>query len=558
MNADATPPSSTVQPLPAIAAHAQFQVTWAGQDNAGGSGIAFYDIYVSVDGSPFTLWLGATTAVSAEYQGAENHTYAFYSVATDVAGNVQPTPAAAQAQTTVPVANTQPDLTTGGNATLAEGGYFVRQMTIVDPDAGDSWTITVDFGDGSAPQDVSVNPDQTLILVHRYNDNGSYALNVTVSDSHHASRTRGIQVDVSNVAPTAHLVCGARCLEGSTSYLAFRQPYDPSAADTAAGFTYSYDFNNDGTYEIVNSTSPVAVVPASYLVNGPSIRMCRARIMDKDGGSTAYTVALLVLNAPPTVVAGPNTTAGAGQPFAATGYFTDPGVNDTHTATVDYGDGNGPQLLALTANRTFTLGNTYTQPGTYKITVRVVDNQNAVGMSTRLVTVSLVNLNAMTVINDGGAQRSLISSITCTFNTAIDHFDAGAFELRSASGALITVSAANPTDDPKTYVLTFSGAGTDGTSLADGRYTLTLHAQYVHDVYSQTLAGGDAVLTFHRLFGDGDGDAYDSALDLAAFRKSLNKKSTDAGYVACFDYDGDGAITLADYAQFNLRLGQRI
>ena len=101
LNADATPPSSSVQPLPAIVGGARFAVAWSGQDNVGGSGIASFDIYVSVDGQPFALWLGAITALSGQYQGAVGHTYAFYSVATDVAGNVQAVPAAAQAQTTV-------------------------------------------------------------------------------------------------------------------------------------------------------------------------------------------------------------------------------------------------------------------------------------------------------------------------------------------------------------------------------------------------------------------------------------------------------------------------
>src|SRR5207248_9382029 len=42
-----------------------------------------------------------TAATSATFSGAIGHTYAFYSVVTDNASNVQPTPGAAQASTTV-------------------------------------------------------------------------------------------------------------------------------------------------------------------------------------------------------------------------------------------------------------------------------------------------------------------------------------------------------------------------------------------------------------------------------------------------------------------------
>ena len=54
---------------------------------------------MSDNGGPYTAWLTNTTLTAAPYQGQIGHTYGFYSVATDNAGNVQPTPAAAQATT---------------------------------------------------------------------------------------------------------------------------------------------------------------------------------------------------------------------------------------------------------------------------------------------------------------------------------------------------------------------------------------------------------------------------------------------------------------------------
>ena len=51
---DAGPPTSSVAPLPAIENSPSFTVSWSGQDDAGGSGIATYDVYVSDNGGPFT------------------------------------------------------------------------------------------------------------------------------------------------------------------------------------------------------------------------------------------------------------------------------------------------------------------------------------------------------------------------------------------------------------------------------------------------------------------------------------------------------------------------
>jgi hypothetical protein len=100
---DVGPPSSRVHPLPAFTNFAATAVSWSGSDDADGtpgSGVASFDIFVSDNGGPFTLWLDDTTATSAVFPAQEGHTYAFYSVAKDNVGHVERTPAAAQASAT--------------------------------------------------------------------------------------------------------------------------------------------------------------------------------------------------------------------------------------------------------------------------------------------------------------------------------------------------------------------------------------------------------------------------------------------------------------------------
>jgi RHS repeat-associated protein len=98
---DSAPPTSRVQALPAVTYTPSFLVSWSGADDAGGSGIASFDVFVSDNGGPFTAWLTATPLTSASYAGQNGHTYAFYSVATDRVGNRQKAPTAAQATTQV-------------------------------------------------------------------------------------------------------------------------------------------------------------------------------------------------------------------------------------------------------------------------------------------------------------------------------------------------------------------------------------------------------------------------------------------------------------------------
>ncbi len=69
----------------------------SGANGSTPSGIASLAVYLSTDSGPFTLFASVTpSSPSFLFAGQVGNTYGFYSVATDVAGNVQPTPVAAQ------------------------------------------------------------------------------------------------------------------------------------------------------------------------------------------------------------------------------------------------------------------------------------------------------------------------------------------------------------------------------------------------------------------------------------------------------------------------------
>jgi RHS repeat-associated protein len=148
---DVGAPNSTVAALPATSPPT-FTVHWAGQDDAGGSGIASFDIYVSDDGGPFTAWLTGTPITSADYTGQDGHTYAFYSVATDNVGHIQATPATAQATTTVHVAQATNLAAVSGSG--AYGGTATLTATLTAdgaPLAGRPVTFTLTAGGRTTP-----------------------------------------------------------------------------------------------------------------------------------------------------------------------------------------------------------------------------------------------------------------------------------------------------------------------------------------------------------------------------------------------------------------------
>ncbi len=93
---DDVAPTSRVSPITG-ATGAQFLVRWTAEDDLGGSGVESFDVYVSVNGGRFVPWLERTAAGQAVYDGSQGFTYAFYSRARDLVGNLERAKTAAEA-----------------------------------------------------------------------------------------------------------------------------------------------------------------------------------------------------------------------------------------------------------------------------------------------------------------------------------------------------------------------------------------------------------------------------------------------------------------------------
>ena len=273
----------------------------------------------------------------------------------------------------------------------------------------------------------------------------------------------------------------------------------------------------------------------------------------RDGAFTDYTRPIHVLNAPPSVYLDP---AGGtvGQIITVNGRFVDLG-QDTFVATCSYGDGSPDAAVALNADKTFVITHTYASVGTYTLLVRLTDSDGFSGLARTTITVAPAPTDVAVRIDDGSAQRSVVRAVTYTFTSDIASIDAGAFTLLKVGGGSVDLVATRV--DPRTYVLSFTGTGTEYGSLADGRYTLTLESTMVHAVSGGALAA-DSTVSFHRLFGDSNGDAVVGAVDVSVFIRAMNKSSADVGYVAYFDLDSSGLIDAWDYNQFRLRSGRRV
>ena len=138
---DAGQPASQVLTLPPTTTSPVFPVQWGGADDPGGAGIATYEVYVSADEGAWQLWQAPTGETQADFPGALGHTYAFFSVATDLLGHREAAPPVADAQITV-VASLPTRL-----EILQVGGVPALQWLMV---AGQRYTLetTTDLGAG--------------------------------------------------------------------------------------------------------------------------------------------------------------------------------------------------------------------------------------------------------------------------------------------------------------------------------------------------------------------------------------------------------------------------
>lgn len=136
-----------------------------------------------------------------------------------------------------------------------------------------------------------------------------------------------------------------------------------------------------------------------------SVEALTLTVSDVGGDVTAATAltdeddtTVTVVNVPPTVIA-TGDAIDEGQTATVSATFTDPGVLDTHTASIDWGYGLPLQPVTL-AQLAGGVQHTYGDDGDFDVTVTVTDDDLGVGADT--VTVSVANLDPVVDLDLSG------------------------------------------------------------------------------------------------------------------------------------------------------------
>jgi len=270
---DAGPPTSSVGPLPPEETSTSFTVTWSGQDDPGGSGIAFYNIYVSDDGGPFTLWQSDTTATSATFTGEYGNSYSFYSVATDNVGNVEATPSTAQATTEV-----LPPLAIGSISPIVPNPLNTPvssvTVTLSEPAGGDGFTASaLALTDNGVPIPITSAVSISLVSGSTYTISGlaalttaegNYTLTVNaaaINDQYGNPGTGSVSTSwLMDTTPPTSSVNLLPANTTSTSFTVSVTANDPNGANgsTPSGVASIaiYDSTNGGPFALFTTVTP--------------------------------------------------------------------------------------------------------------------------------------------------------------------------------------------------------------------------------------------------------------------------------------------------------------
>src|SRR6185295_4299429 len=175
--------------------------------------------------------------------------------------------------------------------------------SITDPDAGDAFTLTVDWGDGSQPQIFNYPAGTTsFIETHQYRDDNptatpsdNYTINLALGDGT-GSDTDSTPITVNNAAPTLNNLA----VNPSTISVGGTTTLSGTVNDAGTLDTHELTINwGDGSpNSVINLAAGVTAFSVNHQYNAGGAFTISLTATDDDGGSGTGSVGITVSQPP--------------------------------------------------------------------------------------------------------------------------------------------------------------------------------------------------------------------------------------------------------------------
>jgi PKD repeat protein len=316
------------------------------------------------------------------------------------------------------------------NGQPREGGSVAVDAAFTDPggiDAAETFTCTVDYGDGAGPVAGELDPGICYGPVHTYGTSGSGTIRIAVTDSNGATGSSALPYTLVNVAPIVSAFMSdynprewhldPTVPSSVNAYATFTDP-----GSTSETYTCSVDYGDGtvvpGVVSGLTCTGPLHqyLVSASYTVT--------VSVRDSQGSTGTGLTGATYENWAPWVggsLVGPYVVGAVLKDVAA---VDDPGrAFETYTCTVDYGDGSGVQAGTYVPDgwsdglpRCVGPDHVYKAPGTYSITTTATDSAGETGSSLAIETIAAPAITVFPVSAPGSVDEGSAGSASAPFN----------------------------------------------------------------------------------------------------------------------------------------------
>lgn len=282
-----------------------------------------------------------------------------------------------------------------GRDRIAGPGIVLDDTSFADPGILDTHTATIDWGDGSPLEDATTTGSRgggAVVGAHTYAADGDHTVEVCVTDDEGAAGcdTFAVEVRSTNGALSTIGEDDTTVPEGDLvqRQVAFE---DTNPSDTHTG---RIDWGDATTAPLVVADGgSVGVGTATHRYADDGSYAVDAEICDDRGTCSAAASTVTVTNVAPAATSSGGGTVARGAVVPFTGGWTDPGTGDTHTGTVDWGDGvSVPLTLVADPDRpgagSFTAERTFTTPGPATVRFCVTDDDGGRSCTTEEVVVT--------------------------------------------------------------------------------------------------------------------------------------------------------------------------